>query len=271
MAFLFKEYRSLQFQFLIMTLIGILKLLLIKFIIFLYKKLSKLFKLLGNSSYRRAALNGSAAGIEHEAVLKELNCKTIIDVGANKGQFALTARKCFPDARIYSFEPLGKPAVIYNKVFAADKNIKLYPYAISDETGETEIHISHREDSSSLLPIGETQNEMFPGTYEIGTEKITMKRLVDVLTISDLLTPVLLKIDVQGFELNVLKGSVEFFSNIKFIYSECSYIELYKGQALFPEIASFLKEYGYKIKGEFNTSYDSTGKPIQSDFLFEKF
>lgn len=214
-------------------------------------------------------MKGSAAGIEHEAVLKTLNCRTIIDIGANKGQFALAARKCFPKAKIYSFEPLSHPAEVFNKVFEGDTNTKLFPFAISDETGEAEIHISHREDSSSLLPISEKQNEMFPGTYEVGVEKITMKKLSDALSASDLVSPVLMKIDVQGFELSVLKGSTELFSRIKYIYSECSYIELYKGQALFPEISAFLAAFGFKKTGEFNTSYDNSGKAIQSDFLFE--
>lgn len=233
------------------------------------KKLNKFIKVFGNSSYRKAALNGVAAGIEHEAVLKTLHCNTVIDIGANKGQFALAARKCFPNAKIYSFEPLSHPAEIFKKVFVDDCNIKLFPFAISDETGEAEIHISHREDSSSLLPIGEKQNEMFPGTYEVGVEKITMKKLSDALSIDELISPVLIKIDVQGFELSVLKGSIELFSRIKYIYSECSYIELYKGQALFPEISEFLAKYGFKKIGEFNTSFDESGKPVQSDFLFE--
>lgn len=233
-------------------------------------KLNKIIKVFGSTLYRNAAFKGTAAGIEHEAVLKSLNCNTIIDVGANKGQFALAARKCFPGAKIYSFEPLSHPAVIFNKVFADDKNIKLFPFAISDETGEAEIHISHREDSSSLLPIGEKQNEMFPGTYEVGVEKITMKKLHEVLSSADLKPPVLMKIDVQGFELNVLKGSTELLNNIKYIYSECSYLELYKGQALYPEISEFLTKYGFFKTGEYNTSYDTAGIAVQSDFLFEK-
>jgi FkbM family methyltransferase len=233
-------------------------------------KIKKLSKLAVDKNYRKAVLKGSAAGIEHEKVLQKLDCNTIIDVGANKGQFALAARKCFPKAKVFSFEPLSHPAGIFEKVFSDDKNVKLFRFAVSNESGETEIHISHREDSSSLLPISDKQNEMFPGTYEVGTEKIIMKKLNDVLKSTDLLPNVLMKIDVQGFELSVLKGSVELFRDIKYIYSECSYIELYKGQALFPEISTFLESHGYKLAGEYNTSYDTSGKPIQSDFLFER-
>ncbi len=233
-------------------------------------KLKKLSKLASDKNYRQAVLKGSAAGIEHEKVLGKLDCNTVIDIGANKGQFALAARKCFPKAKIFSFEPLSHPAGIFEKVFSDDKLVKLYRCAISNESGEAEIHISHREDSSSLLPISDKQNEMFPGTYEIGVEKIIMKKLSEVLNTSDIAPNVLMKIDVQGFELSVLKGSIELFGDIKYIYAECSYIELYKGQALFPEISAFLQSYGYKLAGEFNTCYDPDGKAIQSDFLFER-
>lgn len=233
-------------------------------------KLIKLFKVLKSSTYRRAALNGTAAGIEHEAVLRSIDCNTIIDIGANKGQFALAARKCFPEARIFSFEPLTHPAGIFEKVFSKDDNTTLYRYAISNESGETDIHLSHREDSSSLLPIGDKQNEIFPGTYEIGVERITAKRLIEVLNPEDLKPPVLLKIDVQGFEFNALKGCEELLENIKYVYSECSYVELYKGQALFPEIYDYLSKKGFKMKGEYHSSYSADGNVVQSDFLLER-
>ena len=48
---------------------------------------------------------GVAAGIEHTAVLRNLTCETVVDVGANRGQFALAARHYFPNAEIFSFEP----------------------------------------------------------------------------------------------------------------------------------------------------------------------
>ena len=57
----------------------------------------------------RALVKGSAAGTEHGLVLQGINSNFIVDVGANRGQFALVARKVFPKARILSFEPLAEP------------------------------------------------------------------------------------------------------------------------------------------------------------------
>lgn len=232
-------------------------------------KFKKLLKLLNNRNYRKALLSGTAAGIEHEDVLKKIDCKTIVDIGANKGQFAIVARAIFPEAYIYSFEPLSHPYEIFKKLFLGDTKVKLFKFAVSDTSGETEIHLSKREDSSSLLPISDKQNEIFPGTFEIGIEKISAKRLADVLRPSEIIQPALLKIDVQGFEMNVLKGSEEFLSSFKYIYSECSYVELYKGQVLFSEINNYLTRKGFLKKFECNTSYDTEGNIIQSDFLFE--
>jgi FkbM family methyltransferase len=79
--------------------------------------------------------------------------RTVVDIGANRGQFALAARHCFADARIVSFEPLSGPAALWRAVFAGDARAALVEAAVGPEAGEAEIHVSARDDSSSLLPI----------------------------------------------------------------------------------------------------------------------
>ena len=79
-------------------------------------------------------------------------------------------------------------------------------YALSDSTGEAELHISKRSDSSSLLPIGEGQTTAYPGTEEATTEVIALETLDNLMT-EPPAGPVLLKIDVQGAELSVLRGA----------------------------------------------------------------
>ena len=69
---------------------------------------------------------GVAASVEHVKVLSGLDCRYVVDIGVNCGQFALISRKCFPDARIDSFEPLAEPAGRFEKVFAWDGNVHLH-------------------------------------------------------------------------------------------------------------------------------------------------
>jgi FkbM family methyltransferase len=109
--------------------------------------------------YRGAFLRTRvAASTEHDHVLGGLTADTIVDIGANRGQFALCARRLFPKARIFSFELLRIPAAVYRRVFIKDPNVRLFNVAISSESGAASMHISRWDGSSSLLPIGPAQN-----------------------------------------------------------------------------------------------------------------
>ena len=88
------------------------------------KLLSILFAL--NPLWFRALRFGVAASIELRFVLNKLDCKTIVDIGANRGQFALMARHSFPGAKIISFEPLPEPSEKFRQIFLADNNVVLH-------------------------------------------------------------------------------------------------------------------------------------------------
>ena len=233
-------------------------------------KIKKLLILLKYPEFIRALFKGAAAGIEHLSVLRNLNCDFVIDVGANRGQFALTARKVFPDACIHSFEPLDEPAKIFESVFSSDTNTHLHRCAIGSERATMTIHVSERDDSSSLLPIGRSQSELFPNTGESETRMTSVLPLGEVIKVDDVTNCSLLKIDVQGYELEVLKGCKTVLEKITYIYVECSFIELYKGQAFASEVIDFLHQINFVLCGVHNICYDHDGKAIQADFLFEK-
>lgn len=217
----------------------------------------------------RALKIGVAAGIEHKKVLMSLNnISIIIDIGANKGQFALISRHFFPDAKIISFEPLEKPARLYQSVFLEDKNAILHQVAIGTEVTEKIIHVSGKDDSSSLLPISSLQNDMFPGTAEVDLLKIKVAPLHNFILSSEIQFPALLKIDVQGYELKALKGCEDLLENFNYIYVECSFMELYEGQSYAQDVIIYLEQQDFVLKGTYNMSYDKKGNAVQADFLF---
>jgi FkbM family methyltransferase len=234
-------------------------------------KILKISRALQHKNTAKALLYHRVAGaMEHKNALRNLRCLTVVDVGANRGQFALAARECYPEARIISFEPLPEPAAQFQKIFEEDKNVVLHQAAIGQESGNATIHISQRDDSSSLLPITSTQNELFPGTLEKSTDEIKIGRLSEFLAVEDITSPSLLKLDVQGFELEALRGSADILHKFNYIYAECSFVELYKGQALADDIIQYLKKHEFNMVGVYNLTYDHDGKAIQGDFLFSK-
>lgn len=194
----------------------------------LLHKLFKISRVLLNPYYRRALRFGVAAAIEHSNFLRASHYRTVLDAGANKGQFALAARYHFPDVKIVAFEPLQKPAEILKAVFRNDPNFTLLPVALGMNSGEFEIHISRREDSSSMLPIGQLQQEIFPGTEETGVRRVRVERLDFAVNFEKLPKPLLLKIDVQGYELALLRGAEGALRGVDGIYVELSFVRLYE-------------------------------------------
>jgi hypothetical protein len=81
---------------------------------------------------------------------------------------------------------------------------------------------------------------------------------------------VLLKIDVQGAELSVLRGAEKTLESVDSIFVECSFVELYEGQALANEVIEFLAARGFSIAGVFGPAYDADGRCLQVDALFSR-
>ena len=229
----------------------------------------KILKALQSPVALRALLrNKTLAASEHAAVLR-LPLSTIVDVGANKGQFSLAMRSQ-SNASIYAFEPLSKAAEICRKNFANDNNFVLFEAAIGDSLGSQMIHVSASDDSSSLLSIGTAQTDNFPGTYEVGQEMVTVGPLSHFITHEKLDKRCLLKLDVQGFELQALKGCSDYFDKFHYVYCECSFVELYEGQALISEVVSYLKQHFFDLTGVYNLQTAKDGSCLQADFLFSK-
>ncbi|MGV0795026.1 FkbM family methyltransferase [Mycolicibacterium sp. XJ1819] len=235
-------------------------------------KVGKLARILPVAAWRRAlARHRVAAAVEHVGVLGHLaGLRTVVDVGANRGQFALAARHCHPEARIVSFEPLAAPAATFRAVFAGDTRTSLVNAAVGPAPGEAVIHVSARDDSSSLLPITAAQNTLFPGTAEVDTDTVRVTRLAEHVPAADIETPALLKIDVQGFELQALAGSDDVLDRFEWVYVECSFLELYAGQAFADDVIGWLRDHGFALTGIYSVSYDSEGRAVQADFLFTR-
>jgi len=232
-------------------------------------KCIKFFVLIKSKVFFSAMLKGSAAGIEHASMLKKISCRHVVDIGANRGQFALMARHCFPEARIDSFEPLDEPRKTYQSVFSADEKTRLHPYAIGPEKSEATIHVSAKDDSSSLLPISSIQTDLFPESIEKETRIIQVVPLDAVLNAGEINSPALLKIDVQGFELSALHGCSSLLGRFAYAYIECSFVELYEGQSLANEVIAYMGEQKFRLVGVYNVYYDKDGIAIQADFLFQ--
>jgi FkbM family methyltransferase len=207
--------------------------------------------------------------VEHRRILQSKPWRTIVDIGSNKGQFALAATAIHPSAVVHSFEPLAGPAAKFENIFEGAPNIHLHRFAIGTSSETANIFVSAREDSSSLLPISDRQTQMFPGTEAVGTERVEVRPLSAILRPGDIAPHALLKLDVQGYEYPALLGCEELLSCFQAVYVECSFVELYTGQRLLSDIEGWLYAKGYRMTDIGDLTRDSSGRVVQGDFLFE--
>jgi FkbM family methyltransferase len=235
-------------------------------------RIRKIAVLLSDAFYlRRFVAHGVAPAIEHTAVLRHLPFDFVVDAGANRGQFSLVCRRLRPGAAIVAFEPLPEPASVYRALFAGDARVRLHASALGLERGEAAMHVSARDDSSSLLPISKAQTDNYPGSGEVGTHMVKVGPMSDFITEGDFGTRNLLKIDVQGYELAVLESAGALLPRFEWIYVECSYVPLYEGQPLAKEVAEFITTRGFSLAGRYNVSYiEGKREPLQADFLFRR-
>ena len=140
--------------------------------------------------------------------------------------------------------------------------------AIGATAGSAAMHVAAEDDSSSLLPITTLQQSLFSGTHEVATETVQVECLATCIAEADLKSPALLKIDVQGFELPVLEGCLTLLPNFSHIYVECSFVELYAGQALANDVVRWLGDNNFGLSGVYNASYCPSGTAVQADLLF---
>lgn len=232
-------------------------------------RLRKLAEGARSSQGRRALRRGVAASIEHNDALGSMRFRTVVDVGANRGQFALFARRRWPEAQILSFEPLAEAAQAYDRLFLHDDRATLHHLALGVENGRAVVHVASEDDSSSLLPFDARQTRLF-GTREVATRETSLRRLDSVIVGSALQPAALLKIDTQGFELPVLRGAEGILSGFAAVYAELSFRPCYVGQALAQEVVDFLGARGFHLAGVFNQYLSPSEGAVQADFLFTR-
>lgn len=196
---------------------------------------------------------------------------TIIDVGANVGQFSSLARSAFPAAKLVAFEPIPDCARDLRARFADDPAVSVVECALGDTEGEVVLHRNEFSPSSSILPMDERHKSAFPHTTQNSTIVIPQRRLDDVLAAMTVADPFLLKLDVQGYELHVLRGATRTLERAHTLLVEISLQRLYTSEPLFDETYRFIADAGFRLVGVADMLRDPRDKrPLQLDAVFER-
>lgn len=229
-------------------------------------RFKKLLAIFTNINYFIAfTKTGVAPSIEHRQLLIDYKFDSLIDVGANVGQFSL-----FADnnniKQIIVFEPISECQKKIKKIFQNNKNVKIFKYALGSKNETKLMHLTNKLDSSSFYKPTNYLNKKL-NIYSNHSRKIKILRADKILNKTYNLKNLLLKIDTQGFELEILKGFGNKISIVSAIYCECSYIKMYEGQPIYKDIIKYLKKKNFYLAKKYNQSFIEK-KLFQADFLF---
>lgn len=182
-------------------------------------------------------------------ILKRNQFTLVLDVGANFGQFGEEVISSGHPARVVSFEPLSHAHRILSDNAAKHPNWTVHERcALGAEESTTVIHIAGNYASSSLLDMTSLHTDAAPNTANIGSEEVkvlTLDSLFHTYAKED--DKVLLKIDTQGFELQVLMGSQAILDRVDGLLVEMSFVELYAGQVLWKDLIAWIEARGFKL------------------------
>lgn len=198
---------------------------------------------------------------------------TVLDVGANEGQYARFVRQLGFGGRIISFEPLPIAHERLRQSALSDPIWTVAPrMALGDHEGEVSINLaSNGGASSSILEMLETHEQAAPDVRYVGSEVVPISRL-DCIASGFLRGEeknIFLKVDVQGYELQVLDGANELLKRIVGAQLEVSFVPLYQGQALLPTLIDYMMRKGFEIWGIIpGFADDSSGRMLQADVVF---
>jgi len=181
--------------------------------------------------------------------VKDVNL--VVDVGAFHGHYSVNAAMSYPNAQILAFEPFSVSIDEFKKnTRAFSDRIKLFECALSDSEGESYLNLTSTEAANSISKQTPEHARQNPHVVEVGQEKVLVRTLDNVLDAHKLTDKYIdiLKIDVEGFELNVLKGAKKSITKSRFIIIEISLARdlSIKNQAVF-EIFSMMKEQGFSL------------------------
>jgi FkbM family methyltransferase len=196
----------------------------------------------------------------------------VLDVGANKGQYAKYLREAGYLGRIVSFEPVSTAYAALLKASKKDLRWDVAPRAaIGNKDGEVKINISKNSESSSALPIHDLHVQASPNSAYIDSEIVKLYKLDSIAEhyLDDTYKAIYLKMDVQGFELQVLEGASRILPRVKMLQLELSLVPLYQGELLIRVMLDKVDALGYELYAVIPGFTDmKSGRLLQLDGIF---
>jgi len=195
-------------------------------------------------------------------LFSSLNMNVVLDVGANDGQFGSMLRKNGYKGYIFSFEPVFTSYENLEKQSFDDPKWTTYNYALGSENKKMEINVTNATAFASFLDPNQ-----YAKSIRAKEVPVTRKEIVEIKKLDDVFTGIMsnlsiekhnifLKMDTQGYDLEVFKGAKNIISKIVAIQSEISILPLYEGMPDYIETITEYRKEGFEITSLYPVTRD---------------
>lgn len=210
-------------------------------------------------------------GAARERAFLRAQIDTVIDVGANIGQFGAELRRVGYRGKIISFEPTQSAYARLVERVERDHLWEAHRSALGRVNGTIQIRESRNSVSSSILSVTNESINAREDTEQVSVSQVPIKRLDDVVTPTiSAVDHLFVKIDTQGYELEVLQGMSGIIERVKAIECEVSMRSLYDGQPLYFEVAEHLYQQGFVTTWIQRGFKSRENDMLQADAIFER-
>ncbi|MEM6843551.1 MAG: FkbM family methyltransferase [Bacteroidota bacterium] len=190
----------------------------------------------------------------------------IVECGASTGPIIEKYLSLFDDPIVYAFEPQPKFVEILTAKFSGNPNIHIFRKAVGASNDILQFNVLSRNTSSSFLNPTPTNKNYHPEEMErssvIEVEQVRIDKVIQDSQID------LLKLDLQGYELEALKGCEKVLDKIKIITTEIEFIPLYEGQPLFGDIDAFLRNNHFCLFNLYELYTQKDGQLTAGDAIY---
>ncbi len=206
---------------------------------------------------------------EHVAtILRRYRVNCVIDVGANHGQYARRLRRAGYRGRIVSFEPVAETFARLQASAAGDPSWSVHRCALGREEAVATMHVVPGTLSSVLAPTA-FGLDRYRQLRDPTDEDVPVRRLdgiLDELTAGLEEPRIFLKLDTQGYDLEVFAGLGERVGELAGLQSEVALMPIYEGMPTMPEAIAAYEAAGFEVTALYPVSRQSdTGRVLEFD------
>jgi FkbM family methyltransferase len=201
-----------------------------------------------------------------------LDVQLVLDVGARFGVYVWMLRRNGYKGPVVSFEPIASNYAELSRAAKKDDRWQTVNVALGSEDGEAAINVNKRTTFSSFFtPNAFAREEFGDGVGSDHVEVVEVRRLDTVLPQilgTSTLPPTFLKMDTQGWDLEVVRGATSVLSDIVALQSEVSVMPIYEGMPGIHEAFDIFNELGFALSGVFPVGYDQRQRIMELDCVF---